>query len=423
MRRTADFVIIGGGIVGLGLALEARRRHPRARLVLLEKEPACGLHASGRNSGVLHAGFYYTADSLKARFTRIGQERLIRYCRERGLRVNACGKLVVARTEAELPGLDELLRRGRANGVALEEVTAAEARKLEPNARTVERALFSPSTASVDPEEVVDSLVRDARAAGISVRTDTAYLGRRGDGVRTSAGDISAGYVVNAAGLHADRIARDFGFAAKHAIVPFRGLYLYAERADGFLRRHVYPVPDLRHPFLDVHFTVTVSGKVKIGPTAFPALWREHYEGLGNFRAVEFLEVGRRTAGLFLANAFEFRRLAWRELPKSWKRGLVARAQELVAPPIAGFRWHWGRPGLRAQLVDLAARRLEMDFRCEGDDRSFHVLNAVSPGFTCVFPFCEFAFDEIERRLGASRTDPRPGERAPHPGEAVRVDA
>ncbi|HEV2150148.1 MAG TPA: FAD-dependent oxidoreductase [Longimicrobiaceae bacterium] len=394
-----DFLVIGGGVVGLTLAMEARRRHPGARVTLLEKEEACGLHASGRNSGVLHAGFYYTADSLKARFTREGQRRWSEYCEERGLRINRCGKLVVARSGAEHAGLDELLRRARANGVELHDVTEKEARELEPRARTVERALWSPSTASVDPAEVMASLVRDARAAGVEIRPGTRYLGRTPDGVLTSTGTVPAGYVINAAGLYADRIARDYGFSADYRILPFRGLYLYADAGRGFFRRHVYPVPELRHPFLGVHFTVTVDGRAKIGPTALPALWREHYGGLGGFRWDEFMEVGLRVAGLLRADDFEFRSLARRELPKAWKRALVRLASELAAEPVSGLGWRWGKPGIRAQLVNVRERKLEMDFRYEGDGRSFHVLNAVSPAFTCALPFAEHVFDQIDRRL------------------------
>lgn len=397
-----DFLVIGGGVIGLGLALEARRRHPGARVTVLEKEEACGLHASGRNSGVLHAGFYYTADSLKARFTRDGQRAMAAYCDERGLGINRCGKLVVARSEDDLAGLDELLRRARANGVEVYEVDEAEARRLEPRARTVDRALWSPSTASVDPAEVMASLARDAQAAGVEVRAGTRYLGRTADGVLTSAGKLAAGYVVNAAGLYADRIARDFGFSEHFRILPFRGLYLYADAGDGFLQRHVYPVPELRYPFLGVHFTVTAAGRVKIGPTALPALWREHYGGLDGFRWDEFLEVGRRVAGLFRADDFEFRNLARRELPKGWKRELVKLASGLVSEPIDRLGWRWGKPGIRAQLVNVRERRLEMDFRYEGDQRSFHVLNAVSPAFTCAFPFAAHVFDQIDNRLRGS---------------------
>ena len=398
MERT-DFLIVGGGIIGLSLSLALRRRHARARVVVLEKEPDCGIHASGRNSGVLHAGFYYTADSLKARFTRDGNARMRAYCEERQLRVNRCGKLVVARNEKDLSGLDELIRRGRANGVELEEVTADDARRIEPRVRTHERALYSPTTCSVDPREVVASVVRDARDAGIVVRTGTAYRTARAGVVCTSAGEISAGYVVNAAGLYADRVARDFGFAERYRILPFKGLYLYATSAAEQLRTNVYPVPDLRNPFLGVHFTLTAAGKVKIGPTATPAFWREHYSGFDNFDLRECADIVSREAALFARNDFGFRTLAIGELRKYSQPRMLSLASELVSGVTRDAYRSWGPPGIRAQLVDVTTNKLEMDFKLEGDERSLHVLNAVSPGFTCAMPFADYVIDQAERLI------------------------
>jgi L-2-hydroxyglutarate oxidase len=394
---TTDFLVVGGGVIGLTLSLELTRKFPGATVTLVEKESECGLHASGRNSGVLHAGFYYTANSLKAKFTRDGNRRLTEYCRERGLQLNLCGKLVVARDESELGALDELLRRADANGVTLHGVTALEARELEPLARTHVRALWSPTTASVNPGEVIQALATDARAAGVRVERDTAYLRRRRDGtVVTSRGDHSAGFVVNAAGLQADQIARDFGFAQHYRILPFKGLYLYGS-GDLSLKRHVYPVPNLDNPFLGVHFTVTVDGHTKIGPTAIPALWREHYGGLAGFRLGEFGEVLWREAQLFARNSFGFRKLALTEVRKYRRTSLVRLASELV-PSISSTDFRtWGRPGIRAQLLDIRRQKLEMDFVYEGDARSFHVLNAVSPAFTCALPFSEHVVEKIEQ--------------------------
>lgn len=395
MTTTTDFLVIGGGIVGVTTALELTRRFPRAVVTLIEKEAQCGWHASGRNSGVLHAGFYYTSDSLKARFTRDGNRRLTEYCRDRGLRINACGKLVVARHEQDLAGLDELLRRGRANDVQLCEVTEREARELEPLARTYARALWSPTTSSVDPAEVMRSLVQDAGQAGVRVIPGTAYLKRRNDGsVATTGGELSAGYVVNAAGLQADRVARDFGFAEHYRILPFKGLYLYGNGRLP-LGRHVYPVPNLNNPFLGVHFTITADGLVKIGPTAIPAFWREHYGGVARFRAREFAEVIWREAQLFLRNDFGFRSLAINEVRKYRREWLVQLATELVPSASASQFQTWGKPGIRAQLLDTRTRKLEMDFRYEGDNRSFHVLNAVSPAFTCALRFSEHLVEQI----------------------------
>ncbi|MDT8436361.1 MAG: FAD-dependent oxidoreductase [Gemmatimonadota bacterium] len=396
MPDTPDFLVIGGGIVGLTVARELRRRHPGSRIVLLEKEDRPGEHASGRNSGVLHAGFYYTADSLKARFSRDGNRELTEWCLERGLRIRRCGKLVVTRSEAELPALEELFRRAGANGVEVERVDEDGARRLEPLARTTGAALWSPTTSTVDPAEVVASLAADAADAGIEIRTGTAYAGRGGDEILTSRGRLTPGFTVNAAGLHADRVARDFGFSERYRILPFKGLYLYHESGPAAPAMHVYPVPRLDQPFLGVHWTATAAGRAKIGPTAIPALWRENYGGLSGFRPLELLEIGWREAGLWWRNEFGFRRLAVSELRKYAKRHLVSLALELLRPGLAPGRWSWGRPGIRAQLFDLRAGRLEMDFRHEGDDRSHHVLNAVSPAFTCAFPFARHVVDAIE---------------------------
>lgn len=349
---------------------------------------------------MLHAGFYYAADSLKARFTRDGNRRLTEYCSERGLRLHRCGKLVVAKDEADLPGLDELLRRARANGVALDEVTEDEAREIEPRVKTHQRALHSSSTSSVDPGEVVASLALDARTAGIRIMTETAYLGHHSDRVKTSSGAMSAGYVVNAAGLYADRIARDYGFSERYEILPFKGLYLKATPASGPFTTHIYPVPDLRRPFLDVHITLTATGTVKIGPTAIPAFWREHYGGLRNFSLTESASIVTREARLFARNDFGFRDHALTELRRYGRRHLVDGAAALATGVHPEHFRQWGPAGIRAQLFDVKERKLEMDFRYEGDDRSFHVLNAVSPAFTCSLAFAEHLVDQIEGLRG-----------------------
>jgi L-2-hydroxyglutarate oxidase LhgO len=396
--RTTDFLVVGGGIVGLTLALELKRRYTDSSVTLLEKERACGLHASGRNSGVLHAGFYYSANSLKAQLTREGNQLLAAYCAERGLPLSRCGKLVVATTAADLPGLEELQRRGTANGVPLEALSAAQLRRVEPRARTHEWALFSPSTATVVPAAVVASLVADALLAGIAICTGVSYRRRGRGGVLTSEGPLAAGYVVNAAGLYADRVARDYGFSERYRILPFRGHYLVSEPGALPIRTHVYPVPKLANPFLGVHITRRLDGSVKIGPTATAALWREHYGGLKGFALSECLAIAGRELTL-LASDRTFRQLAASELVSGTRLGILRRAAALVngVRPEA-FR-HWGRPGIRAQLYDVREHRLEMDFRYEGDDRSFHVLNAVSPAFTCALSLAAYLGQRIDERL------------------------
>jgi L-2-hydroxyglutarate oxidase len=396
---TSDFLVIGGGVVGVNIALQAKQHFPDSSVTLIDKEASCGEHASGRNSGVLHAGFYYTADSLKARLTKDGNKRLTDYCVERGLGINRCGKLVVAKNADELPVLDELLLRAERNGVLLHDITEAEAKEIEPRVRTCERALFSPTTASVDPHQVMREFVSDAERAGIRILNNIEYRGHKNGVVSTSGDSIAAGYVINTAGLYADKIAKDYGFAQHYRILPFKGLYLYANEKVQPLRTNIYPVPDLRNPFLGVHHTVTLDGKSKIGPTAVPCFWREHYRGLQNFRFGEFVEVVARETDLFIRNDFGFRKLAWEEMQKIYRPRLVELAAELMDGLRTEYYTKWGKPGIRAQLLDTTTRKLEMDFKMEGDDKSFHILNAVSPAFTCAMSFSEYAFGQITEHL------------------------
>jgi (S)-2-hydroxyglutarate dehydrogenase len=396
---STDFLVIGGGIIGICVAVELKRRHPDCTVALIEKETTCGQHASGRNSGVLHAGFYYTADSLKAKFTRQGNAELTEFCRERGLPLNPCGKLVVAQNEGELAALDELLRRGRANGVKLEEVDEIAVRAIEPRAITLGRALFSPTTASVDPLAVLGAMEQDARRLGVAIHYGAAFIDQKDNLVRTANGTFKAGYVVNAAGLYADAVARTFGFSHDYRILPFKGLYLYSSEPPGSLRTNIYPVPDLRNPFLGVHFTITVDGHAKIGPTAIPAFWREQYDGGKRFRISELGEILLRQFSLIFSARFGFIRLAIEELRKYSRARMVKLASAMVRGVAPEQFQRWGKPGIRAQLLNVRTRKLEMDFVLEGDRRSFHILNAVSPGFTCCLPFARYVCDAISAKL------------------------
>jgi L-2-hydroxyglutarate oxidase LhgO len=394
---TCDVLVIGGGVIGLSIARELRRRRPAARIVLIEKESACGAHASGRNSGVLHAGFYYSPDSLKAKFTKLGNEQLTAYCEAKRIPLNRCGKLVVAKSAEDLPSLDELFRRGRANAIELRELTAEEAKKIDPRVKTYQRALFSPRTSTVNPLHVVEAMQQDAEREGILLRFGTAYVGNKDGLVRTNRDPIQAGYVVNAAGLYADKIAMEYGFSERYRILPFKGLYLYSNEPPGSFKTNIYPVPDLRNPFLGVHFTITADGKAKIGPTAIPAFWREHYSGFGNFKISEALEVAGRGLGLLTNAQFDYRRLAVEELAKYSRKKMVSLAAVLAEGVKEDAYVKWGRPGIRAQLLDITKRKLEMDFVLEGDRRSMHVLNAVSPAFTCSLPFASYVCDRIDK--------------------------
>lgn len=386
-----DFLIIGAGIMGLGVANALQGKYPSASIVIIEKERSPGLHASGRNSGVLHAGFYYTADSLKARFTKEGNSALKEFCKEHSLKLNECGKVVVAANEEEIATLLELYERGLANGVELTVVDEEELRHIEPNAKTCGKALHSPNTATVDPAQVVDKLKDIVLSRGAKLYCNTAYEHNPAPGsVMSSQGDIDAGIVINCAGLYADRVAKSFGFARNYTIIPFKGVYLKYAMPDRPVKSNIYPVPKLENPFLGVHYTVTADGDIKIGPTAIPAFGRENYLGFEGIELSDLAEILYYESRLFIHDSFHFRSLALEEFRKYDRAYLASLAKKMVhCIDEEGFD-SWSRPGIRAQLLDSRTLELVQDFVVEADSRSVHLLNAVSPAFTCSLPFSEW---------------------------------
>jgi (S)-2-hydroxyglutarate dehydrogenase len=393
---TTDFLVIGGGIIGINVARQLKWKFSDATVTVIEKETSCGTHASGRNSGVLHAGFYYSPESLKAKFTRLGNKLLTEYCEAKHIPMNRCGKLVVAKDVSEHAALDELLRRGKANEIELQSITEEEAKYIEPRVKTCQRALFSPTTSTVNPVNVLEAMTKDAIEEGIQLRCGVQYLNKTPGGIGTSAGTFKVGFVINAAGLYADKIAKDFGFSQDYQILPFKGLYLYSDEPIGTIRTNIYPVPDLRNPFLGVHVTVTSEGKAKIGPTAIPAFWREQYAGIENFKVQEFMDLAVRQLHLIGFSNFDFKKLAFQELRKYSRSHLIKLVSTLLSEVKPEHYQSWGRPGIRAQLVNVKQKSLQMDFVLEGDHKSMHILNAVSPGFTCSIPFSRYVCDNIQ---------------------------
>ncbi len=389
-----DFVIIGSGIIGLTIAHAIRNRKRDASVLIIDKEKAEAQHSSGRNSGVLHAGFYYTADSLKAKFTVDGNRAMRAYVKAKGLPINECGKLVVAQNEGEVLQLDELLKRGQRNGSNVRLISAQEARELEPNVKTLTKALYSPDTATIDPKLVCASLKDDLLKDGVEFLYDAKYLGHQGVVIKTSHGEVEAGKLINCAGLYADKVAQDYGMGNDYTMIPFKGLYLKYTKNKTDVKMHIYPVPNLKNPFLGVHYTCTVYGDIKIGPTAIPAFWRENYALNSGFNLQELGEVLYHEAKLYITNAFNFRALAHEEMQKYNKDYFVSLAVAMVQDiDPAGFT-QWTPPGIRAQLLNKKTLSLVQDFVVEADSSSVHVLNAVSPAFTCSFPFAQYVVDK-----------------------------
>lgn len=408
----ANYLIIGAGIVGLAIARELKKQQPNCSINIIEKEINSTSHGSGRNSGVIHAGFYYPADSLKAKFTQEGNQQLTQYCLDNKLAINQCGKLVVAQSEADIDGIYELERRAKANGVNVSIVDEQQVNEIEPNAKTTQIALYSPNTASADPAQVTAHLASELITLGVKIYYGYAFVkcvaAKAGDkGVlvkqsksrqaRESNGAETIFYsdmVINSAGLYADKIAKQFGFSQNNVIIPFKGIYLKYSGEQQPIRTNIYPVPNLKNPFLGVHFTVTVDNHVKIGPTAIPAFWRENYQGLDNFSWQELFEILGYETRLFIGNHFNFRQLAYDEMKKYHRGHFTQLASNLVKElDTEGFN-QWTKPGIRAQLLNKKTMSLEQDFIVEADEHSIHILNAVSPAWTSSFPFAKYVVEK-----------------------------
>ena len=386
VEQQTDVLIVGAGIVGLSIGIALLQAEKGLKVLIVDKEPAAGEHASGRNSGVLHAGFYYSPDSLKAKFCREGNLELRKLCRENSIPIQECGKVVVSRNSEEDGRLDLLYSRGLSNGVELELLEKTELSKYEPLAITHQRFLWSPNTAISDPRAVIKAMVSKFEGLGGKLSYGQRIeFQRTQDGV--SAKNIRAKYVINAAGAQSDRLAKELGLAKRYAMVPFMGVYRAVSSDYLPLKRLVYPVPHPINPFLGVHFTLTIDGKVKIGPTAIPILGREQYSLFEGWSLSDIGQAIAATRALIQGESHKFGEILKSELPKLRESSLVRESALLVPGALSIRKWQKKPPGIRSQLVDIQTGKLEQDFIVENFENSTHILNAVSPGWTSALPF------------------------------------
>jgi len=383
MAEKKSYLIVGGGLVGLGTAYRLLERFPKARVTVLEKEATVGAHQSTHNSGVLHAGLYYRPGSAKARLAVAGIRQMVNFCRAENIPHDICGKLVVAVSLDELPRLEGLLKRGIANGLqGLRRLDASEMRKLEPYVGGV-AALHVPEEGIVDYRKVCDRLLARVEERGASILTETKVTGfarRRGTWIATtSRGEFAADFLINCAGLHCDRVAALAGERREVRIVPFRGEYykLKASRQE-LVRNLIYPVPDPNFPFLGVHFTRLIHGGIEAGPNAVLAFAREGYKlSTVNIRdvadALGFVGLWR-----FLR---KHPRMIWNELAQSFSKGRFCDALRRLVPEIRADDLEPGGAGVRAQAMSPSGD-LVQDFHIVSGESALHVLNAPSPAAT-----------------------------------------
>jgi (S)-2-hydroxyglutarate dehydrogenase len=414
VKSSCDVAVVGAGILGLAAARELIRRHPRLQVTVLEKEREVGCHQTGHNSGVVHAGIYYAPESLKARLCVTGARELYDYCEERGIAHERCGKLIVATRRAELPALDELERRGRANGVpGLRRLDARGLERIEPHARGL-AALHSPHTGIADFAAVARAFAEDVVEAGGTVLTGCAVRALRdrrragrvprdphgGVTIEHARGELHARAAIACAGAWADRLAVAAGAPADPRIVPFRGAYLRLRpERRGLVRALIYPVPDPELPFLGVHLTRHTSGDVMIGPTALLAPARDAYS-LRTIRRHDLAEA------LGWPGTWRMARRFWRtgltELAfATSRRALVAAAARFV-PELGPRDVLPGPAGVRAQAVGRDGRLVD-DFVFSRTGAVLHVRNAPSPAATSSLAIAREIADQADAALGLAR--------------------
>ncbi len=394
-RIKCDLLIIGAGAIGFSIGIAYLESNPGKKVVVADKENQIGEHASGRNSGVLHAGFYYSPESLKAKFCREGNAELRKIAKTYSIPIRDVGKVVVARNNEENLRLDKLFERGLQNGVELELLDEQSLKQFEPLAKTTGRFLWSPTTAVSDPGMIINALkIEFERLGGAVALTVKVELVEISGMIYESSNTYDAKFIVNAAGAQADRISRQINVGIEYAMLPFMGVYRTTNQSQLPLQRLVYPVPHPINPFLGVHFTLTIDGLVKIGPTAIPIFGREQYALNTGWSISDSIQALKGATALIKGKSHNFGAILKSEWPKVFLKKLVTESTELVPSAHNVRRWDKKPPGIRAQLVHLPSGKLEQDFVAKKYLNSLHVLNAVSPGWTSAIPFGKWIVDE-----------------------------
>jgi L-2-hydroxyglutarate oxidase len=394
-----DFIVVGGGIVGLATSLRILGARPGGKLVLLEKERSLGKHQTGHNSGVLHAGLYYKPGSLKAKMAVEGLRQMVDFCKNHKVPYEQCGKIVVATEQEELPRLEKLLERGTANGLKrLKKLGPEQIREMEPHAAGL-AAIHVPEEGIVDYGAVVEAMAGEIRRLGGEIRTGNSVEGLRGAGgrwkIKTSTGEFEAKQVVACAGLHSDRLVSRSGMKPSAKIMPFRGeYYMIRKERQSLIRNLIYPVPDPQFPFLGVHFTRMITGGVEAGPNAVLALAREGY----SWRSINLWDL---TESLSFPGLWRFMlkypSLCSYEIWRSISRKEFCRSLQKLVPEIQEDDLEPGSAGVRAQAMSADGALVE-DFSFVEGPGILHVVNAPSPAATASLAIGE----HIVQRLGLS---------------------
>ncbi|MDD1784285.1 L-2-hydroxyglutarate oxidase [Enterovibrio sp. ZSDZ35] len=391
----SDYLVIGAGIVGLSVARELQQRQPHAHIVVVDKEQSVANHQTGRNSGVIHAGIYYTPNSLKARFCKEGNLAIKAFCEQHDIPYEECGKLLVATSNVELSRMDALKKRATENGLEFEVLSAQELKSKEPNINGL-GAIFVPSTGIVNYRQICEKLETLLKEQGGEVLFDSPveYMKETTDGVTVVAGDhtIHANHVIACAGVMSDRIVRLLGEQPTFNIIPFRGdYYQLSDEHNGIINSLIYPIPDPSMPFLGVHLTKMIDGSVTVGPNAVLSLAREGYHRF-SFSPKDTSEM-LQYSGFYKVIGKHFKS-AMKEIRNGlWKGGYLKEVQKycpsLTADDLQGYP-----SGIRAQAVYPNGDMVD-DFLFHQTSRTLVVCNAPSPAATSCFPIARYIVDKV----------------------------
>lgn len=404
LKKSYDFIVVGGGIIGLTMARQLCKDFPKSSIAVIEKEIKCGMHASTNNSGVIHAGFYYTPGSTKALISRKGNQYLSEYCVQNKVPFINTGKFLVPRNEEEYKNMAHFIDVGAKNSVPCKIIDLKEAQSIEPNlACKYDKVFFSPSTSIADQKVLIDTLVKELEGKKVSVLTNTKYVSRKSKKmIATDKGDIEFNYLINCAGQYADIVAKTFGKGKDYDVMPVIGVYLdyNVPKSPAVFKSLIYPVPMLEVQFPGAHWCMDTDGVLKLGPNFTPVLWREQYTLLNNFSLKE-AAVNFKNYFLILLSKkrYFYVKMMLYEFMKFRKSVMIKDIQDMTAFKINPKLISRGKPGIMAQLFNNKTYELMNDFIIEYDDESFHVLNAVSPGWTCSFAYVEYLSTLIQETL------------------------
>jgi len=396
VKKEYDQIIIGAGIVGISLGLALLERDPNRNVLVIDKEEKPGIHASGRNSGVLHAGFYYSPDSLKAKFCRLGNLELRKFCKENNLQILETGKVVVCQDKKDVARLEELYRRGVANGVNIEILDSKDLEKIEPAAQTVDKFIWSPTTAVGNPMDVIKKLAEKFTKSGGSFLFNTQVELIEKDNevlVITKQETYSTKSIINSAGAYAADLAKQVNIGAEYVCLPFLGAYKKSKLLSTHPKRLVYPVPNPVNPFLGVHTTITLNNEIKIGPTALPVIGKEQYKLTDGFNLKELVEFFTSSTALLKSDSVDLIGLAKEETLKLFNKPLLKRTRKLSNSLDSNTDWVKYPSGIRAQIINTKTKAIEMDYIVKSDKNVVHILNAVSPGWTSAIPFARWVVE------------------------------